>query len=55
MEMNEGKFFSSVKIKNNGDGLCWEVIKCVWTYEARTEGGVLQELYSKIKNTEIPW
>jgi hypothetical protein len=52
--MDEGKFFSSVKIKNNGEDFCWEIINVHGHVKHELKGLFLQELYRKIKNTYIP-
>jgi hypothetical protein len=53
VEMDEGKFFSSVKIRNNEDAFCWEIINVYGPVKQELKGHFLQELYRKIKSADI--
>jgi hypothetical protein len=44
-EMDEGRFFSSIKVRNRGDGFCWEVINVSRPVQDEFKGQFLQELY----------
>jgi hypothetical protein len=52
--MDEGRFFSSVKIKDRGGNFCWEIINVYGSLKTELKGMFLQELYRKIKNTDVP-
>jgi hypothetical protein len=51
--MDEGRFFSSVKIKDRGGNFCWEIINVYGSLKTELKGMFLQELYRKIKNTDV--
>jgi hypothetical protein len=55
VEMDKGKFFSSVKIKNSGDNFCWEVINVYGPVKHELKSQFCQELYEKIKKIDIPF
>jgi hypothetical protein len=40
-DMDEGKFFSSVKIRNRVDGFCWEVINAYGPMKYELKGQFL--------------
>jgi hypothetical protein len=52
--MDEGKFFSSMKIRNNKDDFYWKIINVYVPVKHDLKEQFLQELYRKIKNTYIP-
>jgi exonuclease III len=53
-EMDEGKFFSSVRIRNREGDFCWEAINVYDPVQLELKGQFLQELYGKLKRTGIP-
>jgi hypothetical protein len=53
-EMGEGRFYSSIRIRNRDDGFCWEVINVYGSVQYEHKGQFLQELYQKIRGSIVP-
>jgi hypothetical protein len=53
-KMDEGRFFSSVKIRNRGDDFFWEIINVYGSVQYELKGQFLLELFRKIKRIDIP-
>jgi hypothetical protein len=53
-DMDEGIFFSSVKIRNRSDNFYWEVINVYGPVKHELKDQFLHELYKKIQDSDVP-